>query len=426
MIQSTKINKLLLWRLVLLWFAASVVVGSIVFYIELETVDETVVKLGLKEARSIDQQLIARLPQEKLQDTAALQNLLDRMTEKDFVVAEVYNKELVHLAASVRSDSQQVSKEVNSREHKFPLDEALHYEKFYVNDVMYIQILVPLKHLGVVNGYFEGVYKVDQLVIDEIMSHVYHTLIIVLAIILASFVMFYPLILYLNRQLIHFSSDLFKANIDLMEVMGSAIAKRDNTTDRHNYRVTMYAIRLGEALDFDAGRMSNLIAGSFLHDVGKIGIEDEILRKKGKLDDREFNRMRQHVLMGVDIVVKAEWLQGAREVIEFHHEKYDGSGYMRGLRGEEIPINARVFAIADVFDALCSERPYKNELPLEEALAIMKEGRGSHFDPNLLDKFFELAPDLYQQIATAEYANLQRMLSSVVQKYFFTARVQQQ
>jgi HD-GYP domain-containing protein (c-di-GMP phosphodiesterase class II) len=246
---------------------------------------------------------------------------------------------------------------------------------------------------------------------------------VVLSVILATFIMIYPVILYLNRELVRFSTKLFKANVELMEVMGSAISKRDRTTDSHNYRATLYSVRLAEAVKFDDEAMSNLIAGAFLHDVGKIGIEDEILCKPGRLSKDEFTRMKQHVTIGIDIVAKADWLHGAREVIEFHHERYDGSGYMRGLQGEGIPLAACIFAIVDVFDALTSARPYKEAFPLEGVLEMMQQERGKHFDPALLDLFMSLAPVLYKNIGRANYLSLTRMLSVVVQKYFFKAKL---
>ena len=423
MFQDTNINKQLLKRLVALWFIASVVVGGIVFYIEIESVDDEVVELGIRQANFIDQSLIQRLPKKTMDDMVSLQKIVNRMTMNEFVVAEVYDTSFEHQASSVRKGNKKIGELVDKKQHQFPLDEKQHHEKFYIDEVMYIQILVPLWYENRVQGYFEGVYKVDQAAIDTIKLRLYHTLWVVLVIILATFIMLYPLILYLNRQLISFSNDLFKANIELMEVMGSAIAKRDNTTDSHNYRVTLYALRFAEALKLAPLEMSNLIAGSFLHDVGKIGIEDNILRKNAKLDKQEFLRMKEHVLIGIDIIAKADWLHGAREVVEFHHEKYDGSGYMRGLAGEQIPVNARIFAIVDVFDALCSERPYKEAMRLEQVIEIMTEQRGKHFDPKLLDKFIGLAPTLHKQIGQADYMHLTRMLSLAVKKYFFNARM---
>ena len=419
----SNIKRLLLWRLIVLWFLASVVVGGIVFYIEIEAVDREVAALALKQAYSIDQDLIERLPLNRADDNARLKGIVEMMTQQHFMVAEIYGSDKQVRAESVRIGNEKVELEIDARHHAFPFEQALRYKKFYIDKVMYIQLLLPLWREGQLQGYFEGVYRVDQAEIDTIMARLYHTLLIVLVIILATFIMMYPVILYLNRQLIDFSKALFRDHIELMEVMGNAIAKRDSVTDRHNYRVTLYAVHFGEALKLDPITMSNLIAGSFLHDVGKIGVEDGILKKRGRLDEPEFERMKKHVQMGVEIVAKADWLHGAAEVIEFHHEKYDGSGYLHGLKGEDIPLVARMFAIVDVFDALCSERPYKTSMSLEKALQIMQKQRGQHFDPALLDMFFKLAPDLYKRINKGSSLRLTRMLSVAVHKHFFRARL---
>lgn len=418
------INILLLRRMFALWLLASLVAGGLIFFLEMEKVDEQVLHLGMSGAYAIDQQAIEQIPETDQASLVELQAHAERLNVGNFVIVEIYDKNKRHLAAAVRHDSERADRILETKHHQFPLDNSTHYEKFYIDDNLYIQVLVPLRsQKGDVHGYFEGVYRVDEMTLRDIKSHVYSTLILVLSLILATFVMLYPVILYLNRQLLRFSSDLFKANIELMEVMGSAIAKRDSTTDSHNYRVTLYAVHLGEALQLDDEAMSTLIAGAFLHDVGKIGIEDSILCKPGRLTESEFARIKEHVIIGVEIIAKADWLHGAREVIEFHHEKYDGSGYMRGLQGEAIPLVARIFTIVDVFDALTSERPYKEPFPLDEVMEMMQQERGKHFDPVLLDEFLSLAPSLYKNIGRASYTALTRMLSVAVQKYFFKARL---
>ncbi len=420
---SSDINRLLFKRLAILWLAFSAVVGGGVFYYEMREMRNEVLALGLKHAYSIDLELVARLPQQLDADVQALQTLMMRLTQGDFVIAEIYDEEQSHLAAAVRHDSKKVDDEMELRAHRFPLDNELHYEKFYIDNTLYIQILVPLVFDGQTTGYFEGVYRVSQVQIDAIQGSIYRVLALVLFAILATFVILYPTILYLNRKLIGLADNLFNANIELMEVMGGAIAKRDSTTDTHNYRVTLYALRLGEALNIDNDKMNDLITGAFLHDVGKIGIEDSILNKTGKLTAEEFSRMKEHVLIGVDIVAKADWLHGACEIIEFHHERYDGSGYMCGLEGEDIPLIARIFAIVDVFDALTSSRPYKKAMPVGEVIALMEGESGKHFDPQILEVFLLLAPRLYKTIGNASYAYLTRALSVAVRRYFFNARI---
>lgn len=129
--------------------------------------------------------------------------------------------------------------------------------------------------------------------------------------------------------------------------------------------------------------------------------------------------MHSHVALGVDILRKSEWLQNARDVVEFHHERYDGSGYLRGLKGEQIPLNARIFSIVDVFDALVSKRPYKEPWPFDEAMQLLERERGKHFDPALLDAFVGIAHTLYMQINGADEAVVARLLDELVKKYFF-------
>ena len=163
-----------------------------------------------------------------------------------------------------------------------------------------------------------------------------------------------------------------------------------------------------------------LIKGSFLHDVGKIAISDRILLKPGKLTDEETVIMKTHVHHGVDIVGHYGWLKDAADVVRYHHEKYDGSGYEAGLKGHDIPINARIFAVADVFDALTSRRPYKEPLDLETAMRILMESRGSHFDPMLIDAFAGITGSLYGEISGADDKHLEERLDGLIDRYFST------
>ncbi|MBF0373703.1 MAG: HD-GYP domain-containing protein [Alphaproteobacteria bacterium] len=212
--------------------------------------------------------------------------------------------------------------------------------------------------------------------------------------------------------------DLLDANLNTLEVLGAAIAKRDSDTGSHNYRVTIYSVRLAETLGLDRKMIGALIKGAFLHDTGKIAIPDAILLKPGKLDEAEFTVMMTHVQHGIDIVGRSSWLADALDVVGGHHEKWAGGGYPAGLSGEDIPVNARVFAIADVFDALTSERPYKRPFPLEKSLAILREGAGGHFDPLLIDLFEPLAPDLHARHQAMPEAALTAEVAEMRVRYF--------
>jgi HD-GYP domain-containing protein (c-di-GMP phosphodiesterase class II) len=171
------------------------------------------------------------------------------------------------------------------------------------------------------------------------------------AIVVCVAALLFPVILHLTRRLADYSTHLLEANLETLSVLGSAIAKRDSDTDAHNYRVSLYSARIGQAMGLGRTEMQSLIKGAFLHDVGKLDIFDAVFLKPGRLDDGEFTVMQSHVEKGVDIVQRSSWLRDGIAVAGYHHEKYGGGGYPHNLRGEDIPIAARIFAVAD-FDAL--------------------------------------------------------------------------
>jgi putative nucleotidyltransferase with HDIG domain len=244
------------------------------------------------------------------------------------------------------------------------------------------------------------------------------SVVLVVLVILGAAAALYPLILRLNRDLLRASADLAHANMGLLAALGSAVAKRDRGTNSHNYRVTIYAIRLGEAVGLSPERIRGLIKGAFLHDVGKLAITDAILQKPGRLTDEESAVMRAHVRHGVEIVAKFRWLQDALDVVQHHHEKIDGTGYPAGLQGDAIPIAARIFAIVDVFDALTTRRPYKEPAPLHESVFALLAGKGSAFDPALVDTFLCLAPELHRTLCGAAEPVLVRTLDRLLGDYF--------
>jgi HD-GYP domain-containing protein (c-di-GMP phosphodiesterase class II) len=227
----------------------------------------------------------------------------------------------------------------------------------------------------------------------------------------------YPIVHGLTQRIAGFSVRLLDANLDTLETLGSAIAKRDSDTSAHNYRVTLYAAAIGRQIGLPAETMRTLIKGAFLHDVGKIGIPDRILLKPGKLDEEEFRLMKTHVILGGQIIQRSTWLHDTLDIVLSHHEKVEGSGYTKGLAGASIPVTARVFAIADVFDALTSKRPYKDAWPFEKAMEILEEGRGTQFSPDLLDAFRQVARPLYDRLGGQEEVPRDE-LAALIRKYF--------
>jgi HD-GYP domain-containing protein (c-di-GMP phosphodiesterase class II) len=228
----------------------------------------------------------------------------------------------------------------------------------------------------------------------------------------------YPVILRMLSRLTRLTRRLLESNLEALQVLGSTIAKRDGDTDEHNFRVTLYSVRLAEALKLNDHKIRLLIKGAFLHDVGKIGIRDSILLKPGKLEPTEFEEMKLHVAHGVDIISRSHWMDEAKPVVACHHEKVDGSGYPAGLKGDEIPLLARIFALADVFDALTSERPYKKAFSYEEAIATLRFGSGTHFDQGILEVFLTISHPLFDLFANREDGAARREVEKIIERYY--------
>jgi len=289
-----------------------------------------------------------------------------------------------------------------------------------LNQIPHVQLVAPLSNeRGELAAYGETVFALAPEAIAAVETRALRLAAAAMVIVLLTTALLYPVINALLRRVSALSAKLFDANLEVLTVLGSAIAKRDSDTDAHNYRVTIIAVKLAEELGLPTDTIQRLIKGAFLHDVGKIGIEDGILHKPGRLTDDEFSIMQNHVPLGLDIVNKAEWIKEGMDIVAYHHEKYDGGGYNHGLVGKEIPDTARIFAIADVFDALTSKRPYKNPFSLEKTMAILQDGRGGHFDPDYIDVFASISRALYDTYAGREDDTLKSELDAIIKKYFY-------
>ncbi len=183
-------------------------------------------------------------------------------------------------------------------------------------------------------------------------------------------------------------------DLSAIYAMAAIVNARDHYTRSHSKKVNEYAVALAEALKLDTLEVSRLSTCALLHDVGKIGITDEILNKPGKLTAEEWEVIRSHPMMGAAIASHARHLSPCIPGILHHHERYDGTGYPAGLKGEEIPLEARILAIADAFAAMTSERHYSNALPYEQAFQEIRYFAGTHFDPHLVEVFLSVAKDI--------------------------------
>ena len=172
--------------------------------------------------------------------------------------------------------------------------------------------------------------------------------------------------------------------------MAKLVEAKDAYTEHHVERVAQMAIRLGEALELPAEALDSLRRGALVHDIGKIGVSEAILKKPGPLTQGEFAEMKRHVIIGEEICHPLRTLRGALPIIRHHHERWDGHGYPDGLAGEAIPLLARIVTVADVFDALTSDRPYRAALSRTQAIEIIKQEAGAHLDPHIVALFLEL------------------------------------
>ncbi|PLA73456.1 two-component system response regulator [Hydrogenovibrio sp. SC-1] len=191
------------------------------------------------------------------------------------------------------------------------------------------------------------------------------------------------------------TEELNQTRLEVIQRLGRAAEYRDDDTGQHTIRVAKYTKVLARAYGLDESYSELISQASPMHDVGKIGISDNILLKPGKLTADEFHFVKKHSEIGSELLSGSEYplMKTAQIIARHHHEKWDGTGYPDGLKGEEIPIEARIVAVSDVFDALSSSRPYKQAWPMEKIVTFFNEQSGLHFDPELVEVFHKVFPE---------------------------------
>lgn len=416
----TNLHQWLIIRIALVWLVLSFVIGSLVQYLGHIRLDNHVVKMAQTETSHYTAEFIAYLQSPSEQTLALFKRTIHALIEKDnLIVVEFYNADSGKVAEAIKPSATETEKRLPHHSTAFTRTEGIICEKLTLNNDIFMRVFVPILDGAKTKiGYLEGIYHAPEEIVAQNKSQTLWSLILVVMIIFVTSLALYPLIVRLNRKLLDYSHILALTNIGMLKVLGSAIAKRDSDTNIHNYRVALYSVRLGQRLHLSDTAMQGLIKGAFLHDVGKIAITDSILLKAGKLTVEEFEVMKTHVSHGRDILQSYEWLKDADEVVRCHHEKFDGNGYLEGMTGKDIPLNARVFAVADVFDALTSRRPYKEPFSMETSVGIIREARGSHFDPAVADLFLEQVETFYREICHEEESLLHVKLEECIRLYF--------
>jgi putative nucleotidyltransferase with HDIG domain len=183
-----------------------------------------------------------------------------------------------------------------------------------------------------------------------------------------------------------------------LETLGDALDLKDRETEGHSKRVTAFTIAIARAMGLPREQINTIARGAFLHDIGKIAIPDKILNKPGKLEPDEFTIMKEHAYHGYQIVKKIPFLAEAAEIVYSHQEWFNGSGYPRGLRGEEIPLGARIFSVADTLDAITSDRIYRPKQTLHAAKVEINKWAGKQFDPEVVKVFLEMPENIWEDL----------------------------
>lgn len=196
------------------------------------------------------------------------------------------------------------------------------------------------------------------------------------------------------------TAELAAAYDETLDALVLALDTREHATAGHSRRVTVYCMYLAERCGIAATALEDVYRGAMLHDIGKIGVPDAVLLKPGKLDAAERAAIKRHVSMGARVLQRVGHLRGALDIPRYHHERFDGRGYLEGLSGEAIPIAARVFSVVDVYDALRSTRPYKRPLTHDEALELISAERGGQFDPLIVERFSGVSGRVWDRLAT--------------------------
>lgn len=413
-----ELHRTVLGRLAAVSAALLLVLGAAAFVFEMGRADGLMLQLASERSRGFIEH-VGRAGVVDADHMGALRRNAEETLRSGFASVRVYDAAQRLTLEAVDVERGAARPDPGRHVHELRPGEMTHYHTHWAGLRPYMQVLLPIERDGALLGYFEGVYEVDAETARAIVHLMAWAVALVAIVVFATAAVLYPVIILLNRGLAARSAALLRSNLELMQVLGSAIAKRDSDTHLHNFRVTLYAVRLAQAMRQPAEAIRRLIAGAFLHDVGKIGVGDDILRKPGPLTAEQVAVMRTHVALGLDIISEAAWLESARDVVACHHERFDGGGYPGGLRSGDIPLNARIFAVADVFDALTSRRCYKEALPLEEARAFLRRASGSHFDPAVVAAFDLIAAKLHREICAADEARLRQALRRLVGRYFF-------
>lgn len=407
-----EIHILLVRRITAISFLAMLVILAAVCYLEFGKIETTLLRNAETEARIF-------LPLFHDQTTDATPAFFKAVGQTAFIEARLLTAQKEPFFEYRRSaaDAPAEAQSADSRKSVHS-DEPVGSWTFVDKEIV-LDAVIPVKNGpgGTLIGWVEGRYRSPQAETRAIAVNILLSCLFGVGGVVLCALLMYPGFVLLHNRLINNSADLNRANNFLLKYLGSALAKSDVGTIGHNYRVVIYGVRLAEKLKLNRAQIRSFIKGVFLHDIGMLEVDREILMKPGPLDGKERKRMQGHARRGAALVKPYRWLKDTRDLILSHHEKYDGSGYPAGLSHDKIALQARIFAIVDAFDALTSTRPYRAAQNLEAVIETLELESGAHFDPVLLAAFIEIAPQLLEIVGKLDDSALERELNGVLKKY---------
>ena len=428
---SRSIHRMLLLRLTAVTIILCLLFAALAFYTDQRRIEREVVELAHLRVSQFSHYIRDLLDSAESLPTVTLEQRLDEFIEQTgqidvsdgrFVLVRIYDKNgrpVLDRADDGFPSMPAIRSAVDGATIPAVTVSDFHVVTTQLEGLPFVGVALPLNDsTNEVVARVVGVFAISPEAIEGIRGNILRTMFYIAGLVIVTALAIYPIIGRLLDRLSRQTVKLLDSNLEILQVLGGAIAKRDSDTDAHNYRVSVYSVRLAEAIGLPRDEIQSFIKGALLHDVGKLAIRDNILLKQGKLTADEFSIMKTHVEHGLEITGRAPWLEDADPIVGGHHEKFDGAGYPDGLKGEAIPVAARIFAITDVFDALTSRRPYKAPMSFGEAIDILENGRDSHFDPALLDAFCDIARDLYNTYSDEGDDKPRLQLESMIEEYF--------
>lgn len=415
-----EIHSLLLKRIGAVCLITCICTIGIVLFLEYRQIEPTMLDAAERESKLF---LPLFLKQQSgtadEEQTAASAEVGDAVAHTSFIAVRLFGENRTVLLEKSRPGGAEINQQFADKGIHFELTDDRIGTWIYKDKRLFLYGVIPVTGLqdDKIIGHVEAIYRSSLQDITAFLKRVGLSCLIGVGSVILCSLLLYPGLIFFHNHLIKNSSELNRANGFLLKHLGTALAKSDVANPGHNHRVLIYGIRLAENQKLTRTQIRSFIQGSFLHDIGMLELSTDTLMKRGPLDQGEHSLMQEHAKKGATLIKPYKWLKPGREIILCHHEKYDGSGYPAGSSHEEIPFPARIFAIVDAFDALTSQRPYRDTLELDKAIEMLELDSGTHFDPVLLAAFIEMAPKLHGVVAKLEGKTLERELNGVLKKY---------